>query len=157
MDEERLLAIHEAAHAVLARALHLQFTMITLKKDEDSFASVVLKPFVGKISSREVFTYLLMVLAGPLAQWMAQGGGELYIATSSGSDCEMARKYYMCLSDDDPEEGLQKLMLESLLPMLHRAWPIIKDLATALLEDETIGEKEALQIMDESARTHGLG
>lgn len=156
---ERLVAYHEAGHAVAAFYLGLRVREVSIVPDADGLGYVFWKPMPSsfrpdvevtpKVRDR-IEREAIATLAGPCAEEKA-GGNDAW--RTSGSDLEdsVALLGYLCTSDDELQAYLNLVCIRA-RNLVERLWHSIDSLAHELLAKRRLSGEEVRRLI---ARTFG--
>lgn len=154
----REIALHEAAHAVVAAAIGIQVESVTIAPTDDYRGRARFVPddswgpmaLHGAAGERWMRGHLYSTLAGPLAEVFASGQGVDWDTTDSDPGTDLHAIIDYLLSDLAPGEdagpAIRRTERGARL-LLRRHWPRVQRLANALLAEQTLsGERLAAEL-----------
>lgn len=157
--DERLVAYHEAGHAVAAFYLGLRVREVSIVPDADALGHVSWKPMPpsfrpdAEVSPRvrdRIEREAIATLAGPWAEEKA-GGDDAWRTSGSDLDDSVALLQYLCASDDELQAYLHLVSIRA-RNLVERLWDSIDALAHQLLAKRRLSGEEVRRLM---VRTFG--
>ncbi len=153
--EKKMIAVHEAGHAVLTHALLPEHTLtrVTVLPSSKGAAgySLSIQPDRLLYTKQELLCHMAVALGGRAAEEMMFGREN--VSNGAGSDLEKAEemaaqmvKWHMA-EEKDAQEGKQSLMkkaYEIAKSVLEERRGRVEKMAQALMEKETLNEGEIL-------------